>query len=149
MLYSSIRLEASNLDPSTTGPIVVYPLYSSLPPRQQQEIFRDAPPARAPGQPAGRKVIVSTNIAETSLTIDGIVYVVDPGFSKQKVRVCANTSVMCCDSIYGSIVRVVLVVCSSKFTPQACWLLAACACIYTVYVSIRIYSFRSLNLGGN
>jgi hypothetical protein len=28
---------------------------------------------------------VSTNIAETSLTIDGIVYVVDPGFSKQKV----------------------------------------------------------------
>jgi pre-mRNA-splicing factor ATP-dependent RNA helicase DHX15/PRP43 len=37
------------------------------------------------GGPAGRKVVVSTNIAETSLTIDGIVYVVDPGFSKQKV----------------------------------------------------------------
>lgn len=33
----------------------------------------------------GRKVVVSTNIAETSLTIDGIVFVVDPGFSKQKV----------------------------------------------------------------
>ena len=34
---------------------------------------------------AGRKTVVSTNIAETSLTIDGIVYVVDPGFAKQKV----------------------------------------------------------------
>jgi pre-mRNA-splicing factor ATP-dependent RNA helicase DHX15/PRP43 len=37
------------------------------------------------GGPPGRKIVVSTNIAETSLTIDGIVYVVDPGFSKQKV----------------------------------------------------------------
>lgn len=36
--------------------------------------------------PAGtRKVVIATNIAEASLTIDGIYYVVDPGFSKQKV----------------------------------------------------------------
>ncbi|KAJ0396847.1 hypothetical protein P43SY_001794 [Pythium insidiosum] len=80
-----IQAEADALDPSKYGPLAVYPLYSTLPPQQQQHIFRDAPKPRFPNGPKGRKVVVSTNIAETSLTIDGIVYVVDPGFSKQKV----------------------------------------------------------------
>ncbi|EUC56884.1 Pre-mRNA-splicing factor ATP-dependent RNA helicase prp43 [Rhizoctonia solani AG-3 Rhs1AP] len=76
-----IRLEAEGLSSGRKdgpGPLLVVPLYSSLPPAQQQRIFDSAPPG-------GRKVVVSTNVAETSLTIDGIVYVVDPGFSKQKV----------------------------------------------------------------
>ena len=30
-----------------------------------------------------RKVVLATNIAETSLTIDNIIYVIDPGFNKQ------------------------------------------------------------------
>ncbi|KAF2239010.1 P-loop containing nucleoside triphosphate hydrolase protein [Viridothelium virens] len=67
------------------GPLEIYPLYGTLPPQQQQRIFNPAPPPRTPGGRPGRKCVVSTNIAETSLTIDGIVYVVDPGFSKQKV----------------------------------------------------------------
>jgi pre-mRNA-splicing factor ATP-dependent RNA helicase DHX15/PRP43 len=65
--------------------LLVLPLYSSLSPQQQKKIFDPAPGPRVVGGLPGRKVVVSTNIAETSLTIDGIVYVVDPGFSKQKV----------------------------------------------------------------
>ncbi|QUC16531.1 uncharacterized protein UV8b_00772 [Ustilaginoidea virens] len=81
-----ISLEADELQREVdAGPLVVYPLYGTLPPHQQQKIFDKAPgPLRKGGRP-GRKVVVSTNIAETSLTIDGIVYVVDPGFSKQKI----------------------------------------------------------------
>ncbi|MEJ1283980.1 DEAH (Asp-Glu-Ala-His) box polypeptide 16 [Cricetulus griseus] len=54
------------------------PVYSALPSEMQTRIFDPAPPG-------SRKVVIATNIAETSLTIDGIYYVVDPGFVKQKV----------------------------------------------------------------
>ena len=57
--------------------LVVARIYSTLPTDMQIEIFQPTPPN-------ARKCVFATNIAETSLTIDGIVYVVDPGFSKQK-----------------------------------------------------------------
>ena len=66
------------------GEMKCIPLYSTLPPNLQQRIF-EPPPSRKASGAIGRKVVVSTNIAETSLTIDGVVFVIDPGFSKQKV----------------------------------------------------------------
>ncbi|KAJ7559137.1 hypothetical protein O6H91_04G072000 [Diphasiastrum complanatum] len=79
-----ITREIQNLG-DQVGPVKVVPLYSTLPPAMQQKIFEAAPPPLKEGGPQGRKIVVSTNIAETSLTIDGIVYVIDPGFAKQKV----------------------------------------------------------------
>uniref|UniRef100_H2SB51 ATP-dependent RNA helicase DHX8 n=1 Tax=Takifugu rubripes TaxID=31033 RepID=H2SB51_TAKRU len=58
--------------------LIILPVYSALPSEMQTRIFDPAPPG-------SRKVILATNIAETSLTIDGIYYVVDPGFVKQVV----------------------------------------------------------------
>ena len=57
--------------------LIVLPVYSALPSEVQSRIFEPAPTG-------ARKCVVATNIAEASLTIDGIYFVVDPGFSKQK-----------------------------------------------------------------
>ncbi|XP_008673553.1 probable pre-mRNA-splicing factor ATP-dependent RNA helicase DEAH9 [Zea mays] len=57
--------------------LLILPLYSGLPRGDQDLIF-------APTSKGKRKVVLSTNIAETSLTLEGVVYVVDSGFSKQK-----------------------------------------------------------------
>lgn len=83
-MKKSLERDAARLT-DKHGELVVIPLHSSLPPAQQQKIFEPAPGPKFPGGPPGRKCVVSTNLAETSITIDGIVYVVDPGFSKQKV----------------------------------------------------------------
>ena len=58
--------------------LLILPIYSALPSEIQSQVFDPAPPG-------ARKAIVATNIAETSVTIDGIYYVVDPGFVKQNV----------------------------------------------------------------
>ncbi|ETN42294.1 uncharacterized protein HMPREF1541_04235 [Cyphellophora europaea CBS 101466] len=56
--------------------LIILPVYSALPSEMQSKIFDPAPAG-------SRKVVIATNIAETSITIDHIYYVIDPGFVKQ------------------------------------------------------------------
>lgn len=60
------------------APLIVAPIYSSMPSELQQKIF-DPTPA------GSRKVVLATNIAETSITINGVVFVVDCGLAKELV----------------------------------------------------------------
>lgn len=55
--------------------LLIVPVYAALPSELQAKVFEPAPEGM-------RKVILATNIAETSITIDGVKYVVDPGFVK-------------------------------------------------------------------
>ncbi|KEG02478.1 pre-mRNA-splicing factor ATP-dependent RNA helicase PRP16, putative [Plasmodium vinckei vinckei] len=61
---------------SHISPFYIFPIYSQLSSEQQSKIFQKYDL---------RKIIVSTNIAETSLTLDGIKYVIDTGYCKLKV----------------------------------------------------------------
>jgi pre-mRNA-splicing factor ATP-dependent RNA helicase DHX38/PRP16 len=56
--------------------LTILPIYSQLPSDLQAKVFEKSP---------NRKVVVATNIAETSLTVDGVRYVIDSGYCKLKV----------------------------------------------------------------
>ncbi|KAI2633870.1 DEAH-box RNA helicase [Xylaria nigripes] len=56
----------------------ILPLYSLLPTREQMRVFEDPPEG-------SRSIILATNVAETSLTIPGVKYVIDCGRSKERV----------------------------------------------------------------
>ena len=57
--------------------LLVLPLFAALPQAAQQRVFQPAPPKT-------RKVIISTNIAETSVTVSGVRFVIDCGKAKIK-----------------------------------------------------------------
>lgn len=56
--------------------LIICPIYANLPSDLQAKIFEPTPEN-------ARKLVLATNIAETSLTIDNIVYVIDTGYEKQ------------------------------------------------------------------
>lgn len=73
----SVARELAALVPGLdVGVVDVLPLYGSLSLARQQQAIDPAPPGR-------RKVVLATNLAETSLTIDGVTVVVDSGLARE------------------------------------------------------------------
>lgn len=74
-LQKEIEVQVKRLG-SKIGELLIRPIYANLPTDMQARVFDKTPEG-------ARKVVIATNIAETSLTIDGIVFVIDPGYCKQ------------------------------------------------------------------
>ena len=75
---AEIKRAQAMLQPTLAPDWVIYPLYGQLQPDQQQQ-------ALLPDALARRKIILATNLAETSLTISGIDAVVDSGWARKAV----------------------------------------------------------------
>lgn len=100
--------------------LLVLPIYANLPSDMQARIFQPTPPG-------ARKVVVATNIAETSLTIEGIIYVLDPGFCKQKSynprTGMESLTVTPCSKVSLGSGRVSMEEWEEETAPEALWLL--------------------------
>ncbi|XP_024129957.1 ATP-dependent RNA helicase DHX30 [Oryzias melastigma] len=78
----------------SSGSHMILPLHSSLSVADQQRVFQRPPEGR-------RKIVLATNIAETSITIDDIVHVVDAGTHKEQ-NYDTRTKVSCLDTVWIS-----------------------------------------------
>lgn len=76
-MVSKMEEKIQNFEEDSCMDALILPLHGSLPPEIQVRVFSQAPPNC-------RRFIVATNIAETSLTVDGVVYVIDSGYVKQR-----------------------------------------------------------------
>ncbi|TYJ43288.1 hypothetical protein E1A91_A03G143000v1 [Gossypium mustelinum] len=76
-LVSKLEDKVRSLEEGSCMDAIILPLHGSLPPEMQVRAF-------SPPPPNCRHFIVATNIAETSLTVDGVVYVIDSGYVKQR-----------------------------------------------------------------
>lgn len=75
-LESLVKEYALSMGPDVPK-LLVLPLFAALPQAAQQRVFQPAPPKT-------RKIIISTNIAETSVTVSGVRFVIDCGKAKIK-----------------------------------------------------------------
>lgn len=76
-LVRKLEEKINGLEEGSCIDAIILPLHGSLQPELQVRVFNPPPPNC-------RRFIVSTNIAETSLTVDGVVYVIDSGYVKQR-----------------------------------------------------------------
>ncbi|KAG9447145.1 hypothetical protein H6P81_013273 [Aristolochia fimbriata] len=76
-MVTKLEERVQSLEEGTCMDAIILPLHGSLPPELQVRVF-------SPPPPNCRRFIVATNIAETSLTVDGVVYVIDSGYVKQR-----------------------------------------------------------------
>ncbi len=71
---NEIRETSQCLRRATLAEIIdILPLYARLPPKEQQRVFQTS---------AHRRIILTTNVAETSLTVPNIGYVIDTGYAR-------------------------------------------------------------------
>ncbi|KAG5641908.1 hypothetical protein DXG03_003975 [Asterophora parasitica] len=82
-LEKSITLFANQLPKDEKG-VLLCPMYAAQAPGQNAKVFAATPPNT-------RKCILSTNIAETSITIPGVKYVIDTGMCKEKRYLARDT----------------------------------------------------------
>ena len=76
-LESLCHERALSLDFRYIPKLLILPLFAALPQSAQQQVFESPPPRT-------RKVIIATNIAETSVTVPGVRFVIDSGKCKKK-----------------------------------------------------------------
>ncbi|KAF9348435.1 hypothetical protein BGX34_002491, partial [Mortierella sp. NVP85] len=74
-VVNEIRERATTLPPNKYSDILALPIYAGLPSEEQMMVFE-------PSERGTRKVVVATNVAEASITIPGIGFVIDTGFVK-------------------------------------------------------------------
>jgi ATP-dependent RNA helicase DHX8/PRP22 len=72
---AALAAAVAALPAGAAGDLLPLPLYAALPPALQARVF-------APPPPGARRAILATNVAETSVTLEGVAYVVDAGLAK-------------------------------------------------------------------